>query len=80
MHTFIGGLGGPVLITIVEWVSCYTLIALAGTKEAIAVGVAILDAMHPHCSKVLTMTYDGKEFARHVLLEANAYFAHPYNS
>lgn len=85
MDTVIGRPGGPVLVTMVERVSRYTLIALAASKEAIAVGGAILRAMHPHREKVLTMTYDnGKEFAHHVLLadllDANAYFAHPYHS
>jgi IS30 family transposase len=41
--------------------------------------------MNPHREKVLTTTYDnGKEFALHKLLaeilEADAYFAHPYHS
>jgi hypothetical protein len=62
MDTVIGRPGGSVLVTMVERVSRYTLIALAASKEAIAVGGAILRAMHPHREKVLTMTYDnGKE-------------------
>jgi IS30 family transposase len=85
MDTVIGRPGGSVLVTMVERVSRYTLIALAASKEAIAVGGAILRAMHPHREKVLTMTYDnGKEFAHHVLLadllDADAYFAHLYHS
>ena len=85
MDTVIGRPGGPVLVTMVERVSRYTLIALAASKEAVAVGGGILSAMHPHREKVLTMTYDnGKEFAHHALLadllDANAYFAHPYHS
>ena len=85
MDTVIGHLGGPVLVTMVERVSRYTLIALAATKEALVVGAAIIDTMYPQRDKVFTMTYDnGKEFAQHAQiaerLEANAYFAHPYHS
>ena len=85
MDTVIGRPGGPVLVTMVERVSRYTLIALAASKEAAEVGGAIIAAMS-HCrEKVLTTTYDnGKEFAMHKLLgeilEADAYFAHPYHS
>jgi IS30 family transposase len=85
MDTVIGHLGGPVLVTMVERVSRYTLIALAATKEALVVGAAIIDTMYPQRDKVFTMTYDnGKEFAQHAQiaerLDANAYFAHPYHS
>lgn len=83
MHTVIGRPGDPVLVTLVERVSRYTLIALAATKEALVVGAAIIDAMYPYRDKLITMTYDnGKEFAHHAQiaerLEVNAYFAHPY--
>lgn len=85
MDTVIGHPGGPVLVTMVERVSRYTLIALAATKEALVVGAAIIGAMDQHRDKVFTMTYDnGKEFAQHAQiaerLQANAYFAHPYHS
>lgn len=85
MDTVIGQIGGPVLVTMVERVSRYTLIGLASSKESIAVGAAIVKAMKHHRDKVLTTTYDnGKEFALHKLigeiLEADAYFAHPYHS
>lgn len=85
MDTVIGKPGGPVLVTMVERKSRYALIALSPSKEAVQVGVAILKAMLPHKDKVLTKTYDnGKEFAHHVvlaeLLDAKAYFAHPYHS
>lgn len=77
--------GAQVWITRVGRVSRYTLIALAARKEAVAVGAAILRAMHPHREKVLRMTYDkGKESGHHVLLadllDANAYFLHPCHS
>lgn len=85
VDTVIGRPGGPVLVTMVERVSRYTLMRMAQSKEALAVGVAMLSAMGGHRDKVLTMTYDnGKEFALHKLvaelLEAAAYFAHPYRS
>lgn len=85
MDTVIGKPGGPVLVTMVERRSRYTLIALAGSKDSAEVGGAILGAMKEHRDKVLTMTYDnGKEFALHKLLGellgAEAYFAHPYHS
>lgn len=85
MDTVIGKVGGPVLVTMVERFSRFTLIALAGSREATAVGSAILEAMGPQRDKVLTTTYDnGKEFALHKLLgdilQADAYFAHPYHS
>ena len=85
MDTVIGRPGGPVLVTMVERYSRYTLISLAASKEACEVGAAILEAMGRHRDKVLTTTYDnGKEFALHELLGeilgADAYFAHPYHS
>ena len=85
MDTVIGKPGGEVLVTMVERKSRYTLIARAPSKEALAVGAAIIRAMNPHKDKVLTTTYDnGKEFAEHELLgnilEAQAYFAYPYRS
>ena len=85
MDTVIGRTGGPVLVTMVERRSRYTLIWLAASKEALEVGSAILEAMGDHRDKVLTTTYDnGKEFAHHQLigelLGADAYFAHPYRS
>lgn len=85
MDMVIGQIGGPVLVTMVERMSRYTLIALATSKESIAVGAAIIESMKQYREKVLTTTYDnGKEFALHQLigeiLEADAYFAHPYHS
>lgn len=85
MDTVIGRPGGPVLVTMVERVSRYTIIRLAASKEGLAVGAAILSGMAPVRDKVLTQTYDnGKEFALHKLLAdalgADAYFARPYHS
>lgn len=85
LDTVIGKPGGPVLVTMVERKSRYTLMSLAESKEAVEVGGAILGSMKEFQSKVLTMTYDnGKEFAMHKLLGellgADAYFAHPYHS
>ncbi|MDB4438069.1 IS30 family transposase [bacterium] len=82
MDTVIGRMGGPVLVTMVERRSRFTLIRLVLSKEATAV---ILEATMPYRDKVLSHTYDnGKEFAMHGLLteimEAQAYFAHPYHS
>src|SRR5690606_5864225 len=85
MDTVSGRPGGPVLVTMVERRSRYTLIGLSASKEALQVGSEILKAMGHHRDKVLTTTYDnGKEFAHHKLigelLGADAYFAHPYHS
>lgn len=85
MDTVIGRPGGPVLVTMVERRSRYTLIAKASSKESLAVGAAIVEASHGYRDKMLTTTYDnGKEFALHELLAeilgAEAYFAHPYHS
>ena len=85
MDTVIGRPGGPVLVTMVERFSRYTVIRLASSKEALAVSAAIISGLKEHRDKVLTKTYDnGKEFAHHKLvaeiLEAEAYFAHPYHS
>ena len=85
MDTVIGRPGGPVLVTMVERLSRYTLIALAHSREALEVSGAILAATRGHREKILTTTYDnGKEFALHrvlaAVLGADAYFAHPYHS
>jgi IS30 family transposase len=85
MDTVIGRPGGPVLVTMVERRSRFSLIRLVSSKEAVVVTAAILEATKPYRDKVLSHTYDnGKEFAMHELLtevmEAQAYFAHPYHS
>lgn len=85
MDTVIGRPGGKVLVTMVERKSRYTLIGLAENKEAQEVTLRLLEALAGHREKVETMTFDnGKEFALHELLadllDAKAYFAHPYHS
>jgi len=85
MDTVIGRPGGPVLVTMVERFSRFTLIGLAASKEALEVSSAIIEATRGHRDKMLTTTNDnGKEFALHQLLAkilgADAYFAHPYHS
>ncbi|MDA7652620.1 IS30 family transposase, partial [Akkermansiaceae bacterium] len=85
MDTVIGRPGGPVLVTMVERRSGFTLIRLVPSKEATVVTATILEATKPYRNKVLSHTYDnGKEFTMHELvteiMEAQAYFAHPYHS
>lgn len=85
MDTVIGLQGGPVLVTIVDRVSKYTLIGLAASKEASHVGASIYNLLKEHKNVIKTLTYDnGKEFAYHhilnKLLEVESYFAHPYSS
>lgn len=85
MDTVIGRPGGKVLVTMVERKSRYTLIGLAENKEAKEVTLRLLGALAGQREKVKTMTFDnGKEFALHELLaellDAKAYFAHPYHS
>jgi IS30 family transposase len=85
MDTIIGRPGGKVLVTMVERKSRYTLIGLAENKEGLEVTGRLLEALVVHRDKVETMTFDnGKEFAMHEmlaeLLDAKAYFAHPYHS
>ena len=81
----IGRPGGKVLVTLVERLSRYTLVALADNKTAEAVSSTIQQLFEEHKDKVYTITYDnGKEFAHHYilneLLEAKSYFATPYHS
>ena len=85
MDTVIGRPGGKVLVTMVERKSRYTLIGLAENKEAQEVTLRLLEALAGQRERVETMTFDnGKEFALHEpladLLDAKAYFAHPYHS
>lgn len=47
MDTVIGRTGGPVLVTMVERRSRFTLIRLVSSKEAIVVTAAILEATKP---------------------------------
>ena len=85
MDTVIGKPGGPVLVTIVDRVSKYTLMTLAPTKQAKDVGDAIYHLLKNYKATIKTATYDnGKEFAYHYLLNEllgiESYFAHPYHS
>ena len=81
----IGKPGGPVLLTLAERRTRYSIIAKAPDKSAQAVTDALLTALQPHADLVHTLTYDnGKEFACHQTvaegLDAQGYFAHPYHS
>ena len=83
--TVIGKPGGPVLLTLAERRTRYSIIAKAPDKSAQAVTDALLTALQPHADLVHTLTYDnGKEFAYHQTvaerLDAQGYFAHPYHS
>ena len=83
--TVIGRPGGPVLLTLAERRTRYSVIAKAPDKSAQAVTDALLTALQPQAGLVHTLTYDnGKEFAYHQTvaegLDAQGYFAHPYHS
>ena len=83
--TVIGKPGGPVLLTLAERRTRYSIIAKAPDKSAQAVTDALLTVLQPHADLVHTLTYDnGKEFAYHQTvaegLDAQGYFAHPYHS
>jgi IS30 family transposase len=85
MDTVIGIPGGPVLVTIVDRCSKYTLVGLAASKQADDVGATILTLLRGHKETAQTLTYDnGKEFAYHHILNdllgVESYFAHPYHS
>lgn len=85
MDTVIGLQGGPVLVTIVERVTKFTLIGLSPSKSAMDVGSTIYWLLYPFKDRIKTATYDnGKEFAHHYLLnrllEIDSYFARPYHS
>jgi len=85
MDTIIGRASGSVLVTMVERLSRYTIIAKVPNKTAHAVAMAIMMRLLPHRSKLHTLTFDnGKEFSAHAIidaiLESTSYFAHPYSS
>ena len=64
MDTVIGRTGGPVLVTMVERRSRFTLIRLVPSKEVAVVTAAILEATTPYRDKILSHTYDnGKELS-----------------
>ena len=80
--TVIGKPGGPVLLTLAERRTRYSIIAKAPDKSAQAVTDALLTVLQPHADLVHTLTYDnGKEFAYHQTvakgLDPQGYFAHP---
>jgi IS30 family transposase len=69
MDTLIGRSGGPVLVTMVERFSPYTLISLGASREARAIKAANLGSMNSHREKALSTTSgNGKEFALQQLL------------
>ncbi len=75
----------PVLLTLAERRTRYSIIAKAPDKSAQAVTDALLTVLQPHAGLVHTLTYDnGKEFAYHQTvakgLDAQGDFAHPYHS
>jgi len=82
--TVIGKPGGPVLLTLAERRTRYSIIAKAPDKSAQAVTDALLTALQPHADLVHTLYDNGKEFAYHQTvakgLDAQGYFAHPYHS
>jgi|TARA_B110000285_G_C14614337_1_gene376271 IS30 family transposase len=85
MDTVIGKASGSVLVTMVERMSRYTIIAKVPNKTADAVAMAIMVRLLPHRSKLHTLTFDnGKEFSSHAIIDAildsSSYFAHPYSS
>ena len=83
--TVIGRIGGCVLVTLVDRMSRYTLMALSPSKEAHEIALAILTLLKSQLDKLHTITYDnGKEFAYHYLvnnvLKCESFFAYPYHS
>lgn len=76
---------GPVLITLVDRFSKYTIIAKAESKHASIVAKKIIRHFAPIKDRILTITSDnGLEFAKHKKIakkcEADFYFCHPYSS
>jgi len=81
----IGKPGGPVLLTLAERRTRYSIIAKApADKSAQAVMDALLTALQPHADLVHTLYDNGKEFAYHQTvakgLDAQGYFACPCHS
>ncbi len=75
----------PVLITLVERYSKYTIIAKVESKNADLIAKTMIKHFNPVDDKIITITSDnGVEFARHQKIsdECNAdyYFCHPYSS
>ncbi len=85
IDTVIGKHHQGALVTIVDWVSKFTLIKKVTSKHAEVVTEATITLLRPYLDKTLTITADnGKEFAGHekikAALAAEVYFAHPYSS
>lgn len=85
LDTVVGPAGTPVLVTIVDRHSKYTLMDIAPSKGAGEVGETILALLKQHKGLVRTLTFDnGKEFAHHYLIDellnSKSFFAHPYHS
>ncbi len=85
--TIVGAYQGskPVLVTLNERKTRYSLIIKATNKTAVAVKETVLEVMGSLREDVTTITYDnGKEFAWHEAiskaLDAAGYLAHPYHS
>ena len=75
----------PVLITLVERYSKYTIIAKVESKNADLIAKTMIKHFNPVDDKIITITSDnGVEFARYQKIsdECNAdyYFCHPYSS
>ena len=71
-------------LTLVERKTLYTIIVPLAGKNAEQLKEAVIEVLKPFKERVLTLTYNGKEFAQHEqmakALEADVYFAHPYAS
>ncbi len=85
IDTVIGKGHNGALVTIVERVTQFTLVANVPNKSAEAVTSATIDLLKPYKAALHTITADnGKEFAYHEQLTAElgvaVYFARPYHS
>ena len=85
VDTMIGIQGGPVLVTVAERRTRFSVMALSPDRTATSVSQALIGALRPYAAHVLTLTFDnGREFAQHLRickkLGASGYFAHPYHS
>jgi IS30 family transposase len=86
IDTVLGGQKrAQVLVTAIERVSRFSVIAIAKDRCASAVKAALVEALRPYKDVVHTLTFDnGKEFAYHKEvtqeLSSMSYFARPYHS
>lgn len=81
----VGGLGTGYLLTLVERVTRFMLVARVSTKEAEEVAAAVIKLLSNIGVTCTSITFDnGKEFAYHKLmastLKTEVYFARPYHS